>query len=89
MSCLKVLSLLLVLSLQTSAQVVSVPSLERAKPIEREIKGGEVHAYNLTLKVDEYAHIDLDQRGIDLALWTIDPNGKKISEVDAFRVGET
>ena len=89
MSCLKVLSLLLVLSLQTSAQVVSVPSLELAKPIEREIKGGEVHAYNLTLKMDEYAHIDLDQRGIDLALWTIDPTGKKISEVDAFRVGET
>ena len=88
MSCLKVLSLLLVLSVQTSTQVVSVPSLELDKPIEREIKGGEVHAYNLTLKVDEYVHIDVDQRGIDLALWTFDPSGKKISEVDAFRVGE-
>src|SRR5215211_6165428 len=88
MSYLKVLSILLVLLVQASAQVVSTTSLELNKPIEREINGGEVHAYNLTLKVDEYARIDVDQRGIDLALWTFDPTGKKISEVDAFRVGE-
>ena len=88
MSCLKVLSLFLVLSVSASAQVVSAPNLEPAKPIEREIKSGEVHAYNLTLKVDEYAEVAVDQRGIDLALWTFDPAGKKISEVDAVRVGE-
>lgn len=88
MSCLKVLSLLLVLSFQAAAQVSSVPSLEVNKPIERQIAGGEVHAYNVTLKADEYVHIDVDQRGIDLAVWSFDPTGKKISEVDAFRVGE-
>jgi len=88
MSCLKLLPLLLVLSLQTSAQVVPVPSLEVNKPIEREIKGGEVHVYNLTLKVDEYVRIEVDQRGIDLALWSFDPTGKKIAEDDAYRVGE-
>lgn len=73
---------------QAESEVVSIPSLELAKPIERQITGGEVHSYNLALKVSEYAHIDVDQRGIDLALWTFDPTGKKISEVDAFRVGE-
>ena len=73
---------------QPSAQVVSIPNLELDKPIERQITGGEVHAYNLILKVDQYAQLDVDQRGIDLALWTFDPSGKKISEVDAFRVGE-
>jgi CHAT domain-containing protein/Tfp pilus assembly protein PilF len=88
MSCLKILTLWLVLSLQTSAQVVSLPSLAVDRPLEREISGGEVHAYNLTLKLDEYARVDVDQRGIDLAIWTFDPAGKKISEVDAFRVGE-
>lgn len=92
MHCLAILSLVsslvLGLSLQASVQVVSVPSLELNKPIEREISAGEVHAYNLTLKADEYVRVEADQRGIDLALWTFDPAGKKISEVDAFRVGE-
>ena len=87
MSCLKVLALLLVLSVQGFTQV-SAPGLEVNKPIDREINGGEVHAYNLSLKVDEYARVEVDQRGIDLAIWTFDPSGKKISEVDAFRVGE-
>jgi len=69
-------------------QSVSIPNLELAKPIERQITGGDVHVYNLALKVDEYAHIDLDQRGIDLSVWSFDATGKKISEADAFRVGE-
>ena len=81
MPCLKVMSLLLVLSLQTAAQVVSTPSLEPNRPLERAINGGEVHPYNLTLKVGEYARVEADQRGIDLALWTFDPSGKKIAEV--------
>src|SRR5262245_60855489 len=95
----KLLSLLTVLVLlaippvaRSQANPSSTPpevtSLEVSKPIERSITGGEVHAYNLALKVDQYAHINLDQRGIDLAIWTFDPAGKKISEVDAFRVGE-
>jgi CHAT domain-containing protein/tetratricopeptide (TPR) repeat protein len=69
-------------------QPASTLTLELAKPIGREITGGDVHAYNLALKVDEYVHLDVDQRGIDLALWIFDPAGKKISESDAFRVGE-
>src|SRR5215468_12778112 len=55
--------------------VAPIADLELAKPIEREITGGQVHVYNLTLKVDEYAEIDVDQRGIDLAVWTFDPTG--------------
>ncbi|HEX6649926.1 MAG TPA: CHAT domain-containing protein [Pyrinomonadaceae bacterium] len=65
----------------------SIPSLELAKPIERQITGGEVHPYNLTLKLDDYVRVEVDQRGIDLAIWTFDPAGKKISQVDAVRVG--
>ena len=98
------LSLILVLSLFTlppsvytqsnaspgpaAAQSVSVQNLELARPIEREISGGEVHPYNLILTADQYVRFDVDQRGIDLAVWIFDPKGKKISEQDAFRVGE-
>jgi len=97
------LSLILVLSLLTvpsavypqsnnsssqAAQSVSIPNLELASPIERAITGGDVHTYNLTLKVDQYVLFYVDQRGIDVAVWIFDPKGKKISEQDAFRVGE-
>ena len=75
-------------SSQAATQSASVPNLELARPIEREITGGEVHPYNLTLTVDQYVHFDVDQRGIDIAVWIFDPKGKKISEQDAFRVGE-
>ncbi len=101
----KLLSLILVLSLlavpsavytqsnasssPAAAQSVSVTNLELATPIQREISGGEVHTYNLTLTVDQYVLFDVDQRGIDLAVWIFDPKGKKISEQDAFRVGES
>ena len=71
-----------------AAQSVSIPNLELAKPIAREITGGEVHPYNLTLTVDQFVQFVVDQRGIDLAVWVFDPKGNKISEVDAFRVGE-
>ncbi|PWT88753.1 MAG: hypothetical protein C5B55_12595 [Blastocatellia bacterium] len=72
----------------SSTQTASILTLELAKPIEREITGGEVQAYNLSLKSDQFVHIDVDQRSIDLAVWIFDPTGKKISESDAFRVGE-
>lgn len=82
-----IVSLLFIPATVSSQSNPSIPSLELAKPSERQITGGEVHPYNLTLKVDEYVRVEVDQRGIDLAIWTFDPAGKKISQVDAVRVG--
>lgn len=40
-----------------------VGRLEPNQPIERELKGGESHSYQITLAADEYLHVVVEQRG--------------------------
>jgi hypothetical protein len=67
-------SLFIVLSLLVLPQTVNAQSgsmqanLELNKPIEREITGGDVHSYSLSLQTDHYVHFEVDQRSIDLAV---------------------
>ena len=62
--------------------------LETGKHFERRIAGTEVHTYQLDLTLDQFAEVTVDQRGIDLAIWTYDPKGQKIAEVDGIRAGD-
>lgn len=62
--------------------------LELGKHFERQIASTEIHSYQLDLVVDQYAEVTVDQRGIDLAVWTYDPRGEKIAEVDGIRAGD-
>lgn len=57
--------------------------LELNKPIERELKGGEVHTYHITLTTGQYLHIVVGQRGIDVVVTLLGPNGKQLAEVDS------
>jgi len=63
-------------------------SLEPAKPIQRELSGGQSHSYKITMISGQYLHLVVDQRGIDVAVALFTPDGKKISEVDSEHVGE-
>ena len=66
----------------------STVPLELGKSIQRTIAPDEVHAYQIVLAKDQFVGFTVDQQGIDIAVWTFDPNGKKTSEVDAFRLGD-
>ncbi len=57
--------------------------LEQAKPIERELKGGEVHAYTFKPEAGQFAGIVVDQRGIDVVVALFAPDGKQLIEVDS------
>ena len=57
--------------------------LEVGKPIERELKSGEMHAYQVTLGVNQFLRVVVDQRGIDVAVGVIGPDSKQIVEVDS------
>lgn len=57
--------------------------LEPGKPLEREIAGGQSHAYRITLSGGQYACIIAEQHGIDVALQVLDATGKSIAEFDA------
>lgn len=60
-----------------------VHPLELGKPIERELKGGEVHSYTIVLAAGQYVHLVVDQRGIDVVVTLFGPDGKQIIDVDS------
>jgi len=57
--------------------------LELNKPIERELTGGGVHNYQINLTANQFAHIVVEQRGIDVVIAAFDSVGKKLDEVDS------
>ena len=57
--------------------------LEPGKPVERELAGGQTHAYQLTLAADQYLHFVVEQRGIDVVVALTGPDGQKLVEVDS------
>src|SRR5262245_39157708 len=63
-------------------------SLEPGKPIERELSGGQSHSYKLAMISGQYAHIVVEQRGIDVVVALVALDGKKIVEVDSESVIE-
>jgi CHAT domain-containing protein/tetratricopeptide (TPR) repeat protein len=57
--------------------------LELGNAVEREMAGGQAHAYRLTIAVGQYLHAVVDQRGIEVSVAIFDPDGKKLIEVDS------
>ncbi|MBA4124994.1 MAG: CHAT domain-containing protein [Acidobacteria bacterium] len=58
--------------------------LTLGKPIERSLAGNEAHSYKIVLAVNQYLHVVVEQRGIDVVVTLFAPDGKKIVEVDSF-----
>lgn len=57
--------------------------LERGKPVERELVGGQEHLYRVVMGAGEYAALSVDQRGIDVVVQVLGPDGKSIADFDA------
>jgi CHAT domain-containing protein/Tfp pilus assembly protein PilF len=57
--------------------------LERNKPIERELAGGQSHTYQITLTADQYIKLVVDQHGIDVRVSLFGLDGKPIIAVDS------
>jgi erythromycin esterase len=74
--------LLLVAVLSVAAQAPQL--VEKGKPIEAELKGGDTqHTYSIPLEVGEYLDATVDQRGIDVIVRVFAPDGTRIAEVDS------
>ena len=64
--------------------VNDVPALlERGKPVERALSGGESHTYQIALGAGECAVVIAEQRGIDVSVRVSGPDGKTIADFDA------
>ncbi len=57
--------------------------LKMGEPAERELPGGQQHAYQITLSAGQYLGVLVDQRGIDVLVRLLGPDGKLIFEFDA------
>jgi CHAT domain-containing protein/tetratricopeptide (TPR) repeat protein len=55
--------------------------LEHKVPVERELVGGNTHAYRLALDADQYLRIMVDQKGIDVAMTLFGPDGASLAEI--------
>ncbi len=58
-------------------------ALELGKPVERELAGGQTHGYQLTLAAQQYLHLIVEQKGIDVVVVVSGPEGKKLVEMDS------
>jgi CHAT domain-containing protein/Tfp pilus assembly protein PilF len=61
-----------------SASVLSPGSV-----IEKEMAGVAAHSYLIALRASQYVHVTVEQKGIDVVLTLIDPNGAPLFEVDS------
>src|SRR5262249_36804597 len=57
-------------------------SIEPGKPIERSIDAGETQSYTVILTAGQYAHVVVDQRGVDVVVSILAPDGTKLARVD-------
>ncbi|HMW01572.1 MAG TPA: tetratricopeptide repeat protein, partial [Acidobacteriota bacterium] len=61
-------------------------NLEPGKAVERELKGGEKHTYLTTLKANDYVKLVVEQKGADVVIRLIGPDGKTIQEVNSLYI---
>lgn len=90
-NCACALILLLVFGMPTGAafrplSVVAAGQTtvtDLSKPIERDLKGGETHTYQIATSASEYLHLVVEQKGIDVVVAIFSASGEKITEVDS------
>ena len=52
-------------------------------PIEREIQAGSTQDFVIYAKASQFFHADVEQRGIDILIGVLDPQGNQITEADS------
>jgi erythromycin esterase len=62
---------------------VVAQQLEQGKPIERELKSKETHAYKVTLAAGQFLSAAVNQRGIDVVVRIFAPDEKLLAEIDS------
>lgn len=77
---LAVLSLAFAVIAQTNGEIKSINIGEKT---EREISTSEVHSYKFNASVNQFTNIAVEQKGIDLVVKLISPEGKLIAEYDS------
>jgi CHAT domain-containing protein len=83
----RALAIGLLISSPVSARAQAGPpqtaQLETGKSIEREIRGGETHAYAVRIEAGQYVGVVVEQTGVDAGVAVYGPDGAKLADLDA------
>ncbi len=77
------LLLLMGLAMSVFPQASEHVKLEVGQRVERELAGGQTHSYQILLAARQYLYAVVEQRGIDVAVTLVGPDGKPLVEVDS------
>ncbi|HNJ39976.1 MAG TPA: tetratricopeptide repeat protein, partial [Acidobacteriota bacterium] len=58
------------------------PALSRLKPVEREMKGGETHRYEVNVPAGHCLNVKVDQNKLNVMLRVVGPDGKEMTMAD-------
>src|SRR5512144_1087708 len=65
-----------------TAQATALGARAPGQPVERELAGGQNHSFQIDLATGQYVRVKIDQRGIDLVLQVLGPDGKPFADYD-------
>ena len=71
----------------TPAAPRQLGKLKLGKPVERELKGGEIDVYTLKLKKGQFLHVVIEPNGIPLSVSLFEPDGKELVEASSLDEG--
>jgi CHAT domain-containing protein len=60
-----------------------IRQLVPGRPIVRDLAGIQSHSYQMTLAAGQYVRVIIDQRGVDVVVKLIAPDGRQVNEYDA------
>ena len=66
-----------------AAQSTAATPLSPGAPVERELSGGQSHAYEMILDAGQFLRLTVEQKGVDIVLKLIGPGGQTLAEVDS------
>ncbi|MGH9838206.1 MAG: CHAT domain-containing protein [Blastocatellia bacterium] len=81
--CTTALSLQQPTQAQSGAQITPQGAIELNKPIEKELAGDQEHSYQISLTAGQYLNAVVEQRGIDVMVMLIGPDGKELVRMDS------
>ena len=59
--------------------------MELERPVARDLKGGESHSYRVALNADQLMSAVVEQRGVDVTMTLVAPDGVKQADVNDAR----
>ena len=69
-------------SAPSTQEPAQAPALEPERPVARDLNAGESHTYKVALDADQLMIAVVEQRGVDVAMTLVGPDGVKQAEVN-------